>query len=173
MKIIAMAAVLMLLVVNIGMAFQNEPEGFRGEKWGDLPTADMIPTNCENDKWNECFYLPNEQMTIGSVEFSKIIYSYYYTNRGLMSITLIFKSFADKEDYELLKASVSSKFGKPTKETMPFLAWKDLWIGDRTVIELNFKVFGGGYLKFYNPKLTAQKKKTDVQKEITEAADDF
>lgn len=167
-------AILILLSLNVAFAFQNEPDGFRGLKWGDPPTEDMIVTEFLNEKedaWNQCFYRPNDKMFIGSVPVLKITYSFYYSEPAkLMSVTMLFEK---QDDYELLKTILEGTFGKTTKSTMPFFAWKDLWIGGRTVIELSFKVLGKGKLKFYSPQILKQKKKTDEQKEIDEAKGDF
>ncbi len=35
---ILLVIVLVFLITGIGFAFQNEPDGFRGLKWGDAPT---------------------------------------------------------------------------------------------------------------------------------------
>lgn len=157
-----------------GFAFQNEPEGLRSLKWGDEPTANMVSTNCVNereDSWNDCFYLPDNKLAIGGGPLTQIVYSFYYSEPPrLMSVTLLFK---EKENYDLLKTICEEIFGKATKSTMPFFAWKDLWIGRRTTTELSFKVIGDGYLKFFSPQILAEKKKTDEAKEIEEAKGDF
>ncbi len=41
-KVIMVAMVLVLMITGASFAFQNEPEGFRGLKWGDAPTEDMV-----------------------------------------------------------------------------------------------------------------------------------
>lgn len=39
--LILVTAILTLLSPNMVFAFQNEPDGFRGLKWGDPPTESM------------------------------------------------------------------------------------------------------------------------------------
>ena len=41
-KIILLSILLIFLITGTGFAFPNEPDGFRGLKWGDKPTEDMI-----------------------------------------------------------------------------------------------------------------------------------
>jgi hypothetical protein len=45
MKKISLSLLVVLLFIfalaSIAQAFQNEPDGFRGLKWGDPPTEDM------------------------------------------------------------------------------------------------------------------------------------
>jgi len=44
------ATILVFSLVDVGLTFQNEPEGFRGLKWGDPPTEDMEFLR-EEDQW--------------------------------------------------------------------------------------------------------------------------
>jgi len=176
-RVISGMAVLLLALSVGAFAFQNEPEGFRGLEWGDPPTEDMISTDCLNkkeDKWNKGFYRPDDKLAIGSVPLSKIVYSFYYSEPpGLMSVTLIFE---EKENYDLSKTILEGIFGKATKSTMPFLTWKDVWIGEKTTIELKYArsiLSIEGHLKFFSPQILAEKKKTDTPKEIEEASGDF
>lgn len=174
MRIMVLILCFFLLLISAALAFYNEPDGFRGLKWSDLPTDDMIPIKCiskKEDKWNQCFYRPNDKMAIGSVPFYRIVYSFYYSEPAqLMSATL---SFREVDDYKILETILKATFGEPTKSTTPLFAYEDLWVGNRTVIELHCAIFGDKYLKFHNPQILAEKKKTDKQKEIDEAQDDF
>ncbi len=177
MKKITVVGTMVWLVLGLTVgiyAFQDEPEGFRDLKWGDPPTWDMVDTesaNAKEDVWNDCFYRPDDKMAIGSVSFFRIVYSFYYSEPPkLMSVTL---SFSEVDEYETLKMVLEAKFGKATKSTKPLFAYKEIWKGETTIIELNCPIFGHKYLKFYSPEILAEKKKTDKRKEIEEAQDDF
>ncbi len=113
-----------LVLSSIGIAFQNEPEGFRRLKWGDPPTEDMVLwgegeiigkylvapgiSSYEGEKiYTRC----NEEMSIDDVRINLILYSFH---RDRFKSVYIY--FRGRENYERLKASFIGRFGPGEKQ---------------------------------------------------------
>lgn len=81
MRVIA-GALIIVLVVSLGaFAFQNEPDGFRGLKWGDSPTEDMV-FKFEDSQLSHAYTRPTDKLSIGDAKFTYIDYSFYTPPRG-------------------------------------------------------------------------------------------
>jgi len=134
-------AIVVFSLAGIGLAFQNEPEGFRGLKWGDSPTEDMVIDTVEDLRmW--CTR-DNERLYIGPAEIERIRYVFY---KGEFAWVLIepkhFKE-QDLEDVLVLKfgnaEDVSSTWRGHVDYAGVYTRVKDVtytWLGERT--EINF-----------------------------------
>lgn len=115
-----------LLLTKIGLAFQNETDGFRGLKWGDPPTPAM-EFGTDQNKWMSLYRNPNDKLELGDAQFYMIIYQFYMpsnaTVRRLLGVGLYFK---DKENFELLEIICKAKFGEPTKKGFYEFNWASL-----------------------------------------------
>jgi len=83
--------VLIFLITGITFAFQNEPDGFRGLKWGDAPTEDMTflgevteyvidnypKTTITNTKTNS-YYKRNEKINMEKQRDGSLFYKNNY-----------------------------------------------------------------------------------------------
>ncbi len=66
----------LILALPLGaFAFQNEPDGFRGLKWGDPPTEDM--EYFDTIEGNQSYVLFEEKNSFGDVELEQIFYVFY------------------------------------------------------------------------------------------------
>lgn len=101
-------------------AFENEPEGFRGLKWGDPPGEEMIkylslpPVNY--------YKLPDESLSLGNVELYQIGYQFLVSPEGeaFMMVGLYFRGEAN---YDLMKIICKEKFGEEEEEWYQMSWW--------------------------------------------------
>ncbi len=116
-KVVMTAIAFFLLLLTTGaMAFQNEPEGFRGLKWGDPPTEDMA-------LWDvvvglDLYILPGEKLSLGEAELVLITYCFYEDR--FMEVNL---HFLELDNYALLKEICRTKFGKELEQSASDLYW--------------------------------------------------
>ena len=70
-KVILLSVILILIITVIGFAFPNEPDGFRGLKWGDEPTEDMF--FCGQNIYTGNSYIKiDDKLNIGSAKLDRI-----------------------------------------------------------------------------------------------------
>lgn len=108
---------LIVLALSLGVfAFQNEPDGFRGLKWGDPPTEDMA-------YWElvvglDLYILPGEKLSLGEAKLEIITYCFYEDR--FMEVNL---HFLGLENYKLLMEICRTKFGKEVEHSASNLYW--------------------------------------------------
>lgn len=108
-----------MVVAGIGFAFQNEPGGFRGLKWGDAPTEDMVFLHqvVENRYFDNGNYyykgLLVEKLHIGSAKINHISYIFNLYSNQFYKVNLFFNGGTN---FEILKIICEGKYGKPTHE---------------------------------------------------------
>ena len=169
-KIIILSIILIFLITGIGFAFQNEPDGFRGLKWGDAPIENMHlfaqSVNTQNS-----YYRKDDKLKIGNAEFSNIWYVFNLYSNQFYKVQLILYS---KNNYNISKIILEGKFSEPTyvfeKKDYSSL----LWIGEKTEINLyyNYKEHKG-WLIIKSMKIHAEKPEDNKQKELEKAKEDF
>lgn len=111
------------LLINMGFAFQNEPDGFRGLKWGNPPTKNMVFYDNFGENVN-IYFLLGEKLSIGRAQFRKIHYWFY--DKRLAAVSM---NFDGKENFDLLESICQYRFGTETtriEDTMYefYLVWK-------------------------------------------------
>ena len=125
----AIAGVLIIvLVLSVGaFAFQNEPEGFRGLKWGDPPSEEMeFDCSIKDLDW---YKLPGDKNQIGDAYFYATRYTFF--EEKFAAVYLLF--FSEK-NYKYLEALCQSKFGEARKEGF----YEYSWWGDLASITLSY-----------------------------------
>lgn len=175
---ISLAIVLIFLITGMGFAFQNEPDGFRGLKWGDVPTEDMTflyQISYKEDHLKDIngnkYYKSKDNPYIGSVKLYKIEYTFNLCSNQFYKVEA---SFSDEINYNILKIIFEEKFGEPTKKEKYFLYWG----GDKAYIHILFN--STGYGKGYG-HLSIQSREIrpgdppeiNKQKEVEKAKEDF
>ncbi len=166
--VVALAALIILALSVSSFAFQNEPDGFRGLKWGDPPTEDMVFIG--RDKYGENQYeLPDENLQIGEVELERIEYKFFDDGKSerLMSVMIQTEDKYSKYNYELLKKLCKLKFGEEVYEES---SRRIIWASTKTLVYLSYdqyyKVVSGYLSLSYSPiKGEYQKAKEDVLRE--------
>lgn len=110
-------AVMVLVLAVEAFAFQNEPEGFRGLKWGDPPTEDMEKES-EIGMGIVIYERLDDKLSLGDVELDYIFYVFYQDK--FMRVSL---HFSGKSNYELLEMICRQKFGKKSSGKLYELHW--------------------------------------------------
>lgn len=120
-KKILLVIVLVFLVAGIGfasqdeIAFKNEPDGFRGLKWGDAPTEDMVFSYRVVSEYNiykgNYYYRKSDKLNIGSAELDSIKYIFNLYSNQFYKMQSI---FTGETNYNILKIILEGRFGKPT-----------------------------------------------------------
>ena len=130
---ILLAIVLIFLITGIGFAFQNEPDGFRGLKWGDAPTEDMVFFGQNVDK-EDLYHKENDKIEIRSVKLSNITYR-FYKKKEFIGVS---GEIISDDDYSILEIFCREEFGKPSKEGPVGVTGTDMleWCGEKSRISL-------------------------------------
>jgi hypothetical protein len=116
-----------LLILFIGtfsitlFAFQNEPDGFRGIKWGTKieNLNDMKFLGKALNKDRTLYTTDNDKLQIGGAKLKRIIYFFW---KGKFSG--VFIRAKGIENWEALKQAVFAKFGESWQENQPYI-----WLG--------------------------------------------
>lgn len=161
-----------LIVASTGYAFQNEPEGFRGIKWGDLRGEDMVfyaKTEGNDDLlW---YKKENDKMQIGEAKLEKIIYGFYKNRFMEVRIELDYEhgggSITSRKNS--LEDIVNLKFGNGKKS----ISWTNgivtlyeyEWVGDIATVTLWRRE---GELQIYSTKIRNEEKEDTRRKEEEE-----
>ena len=154
----------LVLALSLGaFAFDNEPEGFRGLKWGDPPAEDM---EYFKNPFEICYTLPYDKMSIGNAQFYMIIYVFYqdrFLGTGLY--------FEAKENYDLLEIICKERYGE--KELQEGFYTLD-WVGQKSYITLYYDIVEEkGVLVLNSKVITLEKFEADKKKEAEKAEGDW
>ena len=129
-----------VLLVGPGLTFQNEPEGFRGLKWGDPPGEDMIDERKHKDNADWVWYDRSEEfLQIGKATLWRSPSYGFYKGKFFYVSILIAGETRNSNPYELLKDVLILKFGRGV--------WKPpvtSWFGDTTTVKLEEGRWGWG-----------------------------
>ena len=135
MRRITLVGILVVAFTWCGMAFafQNEPGGFRGLKWGDPPTEEM--KFLQDFRETAIYENPSEEQKLGEAKFYSILYSFYLppniATKQFMTVALYFRG---KENFGILETICKAKFGEPTREQYQEFWWSSL----KSTVELTY-----------------------------------
>ncbi len=134
--------ILVLALPVNSFAFQNEPDGFRGVKWGDPPRWDMSQLLSSNPGSDSQTYKisSGENLQIGGAELESIEYNFY--KREFLGVLIVTKLWERERNHaESLKDVVELKFGLGEKYS-DFTTVRNSnitkyrWTGDKATINL-------------------------------------
>ncbi|MEA1965190.1 MAG: hypothetical protein U9O41_08755 [Candidatus Aerophobetes bacterium] len=171
MKKLAIATLIILAVLtNTALAFQNEPDGFRGLKWGD-PPGEELKFLTKLDEWMMGYRNPIDKLKLGDAHFYMILYQFYSPPNAdvkkFMSVALYFK---DKENFNILETICKVKFGKPTNEGFYNLGWISL----SSMVSLKYDgIDEEGYLALGSMPIFKQYTQEKEKKQAEEAEKDW
>jgi len=183
-RVISLSVILIFLITGIGFAFQSEPDGFRGLKWGDAPTEDMTflgetseyiinnypETTITNTKTN-IYYKRNEKNNIGSAKLYNIFYKFNLYSNQFYKVMCV---FYNKDNYNILKIIFIGEFGKPTYTDKGKNKYFLKWVGDKTGVQLYYNPKENkGWIGFKSTEIRPEKIEDNKQKEIEKAKEDF
>ena len=184
LAILLLASILILLITGTGFAFQNEPDGFRGLKWGDAPTEDMkflgetteyiignYPEPTITNTKTNCYYKRNEKNNIGSAELYNIFYNFNLYSNQFYKVMCV---FYNKNNYNILGIIFREEFGEPTYTDKGKNKYSLQWTGDKTEVQLYYNPKDNkGWIGFKSMKINPEKIEDNKQKELEKAKEDF
>lgn len=160
--------VLTFLLINMGFAFQNEPDGFRRFEWGNLPTEDMTFLGIIGEG-AKAYGLLGEKLQIGDAYLYAIIYIFSQTDR-IEKLTMVTLSFKNEDNYNILETICRGGFGEPTGKRFYELYWE----GSRTTIVLQYDMIEEeGTLALCSTLLVTELQKAQQRKQIERAEEDW
>jgi len=120
-----------LLIISVCVAipvfaFQNEPDGFRGIKWGtnisQLPDMGLT----EDDGGTKYYVKNNDKMKIGDADINQLVYG-FYKNRFCV-VAIVFDGYSN---FSKIKETLVNEYGKPDQpnELMAKYAWYGQTVG--------------------------------------------
>lgn len=163
-KVIIMVLVMVLLPLEVAFAFQNEPEGFRGLKWGDPPAEDMqVWRTTEYGKTE--YTRGDEKMSMGQAQLEFVCYSFFRDE-----FEAVFLHFEGEANFELLETICREKFGKPFEERYDKL----VWVSHKTGVSLEHSIIKrtGLLMIAYLPTLMISRE-AEKRNEAEEAEEDW
>jgi len=172
-KVILLSVILIFLITGMGFAFQNEPDGFRGLKWGDTPTEDMtfLYQSLAFLGNGNSYYRKDDKLNIGSAKLDRIFYRFTLYNYQFYKVTA---TFIYKISYDILKIICEGRFGKPTYMREKKDDYLLRWSGDKAKIYLYYDSRECiGWFIIENMKIHSEKPEDNKQKEIEKAKEDF
>ncbi len=165
-RIIVIGIVIWLvLALSVGaFAFENEPDGFRGLKWGDPPSKEMEYLDDIGGLKN--YTLPDDKMSIGSAKFYLIVYGFY--EGRFFGITLYFRG---ENNYDLLETICKERYGSEKLEE-GFYALD--WTGQKSFITLRYNIVKEtGFLLLNGTVIVLEKSAAEKKKEAEKAEGDW
>jgi hypothetical protein len=141
--IIALWVTILILPCN-SFGFQNEPDSFRGIKWGTNinDISGMTCFEC-NDKYQEFYIRKGDKMKIGDAEIKHISYG-FYKGRFLSAII----KFEEHNNFKILESTHLQLFGKGNKPNPDIEAY--YWRGRNVGIALEYDGMPNKGLVFYH-----------------------
>jgi hypothetical protein len=179
-RLVLLVGLIFLTVCIVGLAFPNEPDGFRDLKWGDAPTKYMdfyLQMVGENIDKGNIYKRKNDKKSIGSVEFYDIEYTFNLRSNQLYKIEATCSELNDvklNRDYNILKTILVERYGEPTRTLEKWLCWE----GDKTNIYIYYNSEKGYWLScrliFESVKICQEDlPEINIEKEIEKAKTDF
>ena len=148
------------------IGFKNEPDGFRGLKWGDAPTEDMTFVS-QSTYSGDTYYRKSDKLNIGTAELDLIFYNFNLYSNQFYEVSV---SFFGKNNYDNLEIIFEERFGKPTSEG-GYSMW---WDGKKAKIALTFDSDKGeGCFFITSMKIHPEKPEDNKQKELEKVKEDF
>ncbi len=163
-KVLVLAVVLVLALSAGAFAFQNEPDGFRGLKWGDPPSEKM--EYLDDSVGSKRYTLPDDKMSIGSAEFWMITYKFYEGRFFLVSLY-----FDGEDNYDLLETICRERYGR---EELEEGFYELSWLGQNTSITIYYDIAEeGGFLMLNSTVILSEQFDDEKKKEAEKAEGDW
>ena len=141
--IIAILILNLVFTLQTSWGFPNEPEDFRGIKWGtnikELP--DMV-FHVQSGK-SKVYFRKNDRLKIGAADLLQIWY--FFTKDRLYSVVVTFEEFSN---YNALKAEIFKMYG--AGYSLDRFMEKYRWMGSDIIIFLEYdEMKDEGRLSYY------------------------
>jgi len=143
----------LVLALSVGaLAFQNEPEGFRGLLWGDPPAEDMeFLSKLGNSDVYRCV---DEKMALGSAQFYLIAYLFW--QERFEAVALYFRG---EKNHDLLGKICKQRYGE---DELQRGFYEIKWEGSKAFVMLTYdSIEEEGFLSLASTGLTLVKQKAE------------
>lgn len=159
-------ALVLFLAFSLGaFAFQNEPDGFRGLKWGDPPGEDM-ELFIDVDDRTTGYILPGDKMFLGSVSLYAVGYM-FYENR-FVGAAMYFKG---EDNYDLLETICKQRYGE---EETDIGFYEITWMGQKSFIVLKYDyIEEEGNLSLNSTLIAVERSQAEQKEEAEKAEEDW
>jgi len=140
--------VILLIVPQASYAFQNEPDGFRGIKWGtEIKTLKDMKLK-EDDGDSKFYKRKDDKLKIGDADLQYISYSFYKNQFYLVMI-----GFQSLTNFTKLKETLFEQYGEGNR-TNRFME-RYFWFGADVSITLDYNEIRetGSISYFFKPIL--------------------
>jgi len=132
-RVMLLVGLLFLTICIVGVAFPNEPDGFRDLKWGDAPTEDMVYFG-KNDIKHDLYHKEGDKIEIWGVNLDEFAITYRFYEKRFIGAGFEIKT--DK-DYDQLESFCRRTFGEPI-ERGEYMLDSPKWLGEKTQITLTY-----------------------------------
>lgn len=145
-KVIVSGFVIILLIQPLLFALKNEPEGFRGIKWG-TNIAELPDMRLLEDAGNSKYYIrKNDKMKIGDADLERVVYGFYEERFFAVLI-----DFNELSNFLKIKETLFQQYGvcfRPNEFTELYY-----WMGIDVYIGLKYNEFlaKGDVVYFFKP----------------------
>jgi len=135
--------IIILLFPLFISAFQNEPEGFRGIKWGaniaELPDMSLAEDSGET----KYYHRENDEMKLGDAAIERLAYGFY---KGKFFMVLI--EFNNFSNFSLMKEAFTHLYGEGDRKSKLLEDYS--WHGETVDIMLQYKgISEVGYVAYW------------------------
>ena len=155
-------SIFLCLISYTATAYQSEPDGFRGIKWGSSSKS-LSKEFTMVDKGS--YYKKNEKLKIGGAKLEFVGYMFYKNKFYTGAVKT-----KGKENKSALIAAFKSKFGKPTNDDK---SGNMSWYGKKASITLNCNMFTHRCLALIQSTQISLKLSADKKKEAESGKNDF
>jgi len=157
---------MLLLAGYRAYAFQNEPDGFRGIKWGvnigKLSSMKLI----EDGEEVKYYALKNDKMQIGDAELDAIAYGFYKSRFYMVGI-----KYHAYSNYSAIKETLIQQYGPGSRPNK--YVEKYFWFGDNVSVTLQFNEIQETGVLWYLYKPIDEESERDVKEKAKEGARDL
>lgn len=120
--LLSVVTVIVLALSAGGFAFENEPEGFRGIKWGGSPTEEMVLFYQQGPSFAS-YVRPGDKLSIGDAKLTHISYHFYTPSEEDAQLFEVLITFNGVVNYSFLEVICEEKFGPPILKDSSKLGW--------------------------------------------------
>ena len=154
------------LLPLLAFAFENEPDGFRGIKWGTDLNEMWEMTLIKYNGAEQIYIRERDELSIGGATLKELKYMAY--KHKLLGVWIAFDGYMN---FTKLKDTLSQEYGNPQKPN----TYTDeyYWFGANVLIGLRYdKIAKKGNINyFYKPIF--ERRKRDIKNEAKKGATDL
>jgi hypothetical protein len=156
--ILGFLLIITFCITTPAFAFQNEPDGFRGIKWG-TNISELRDMGLVEDVDDLKYYSrKDDKMKLGDTDIEQIRYGFYKDRFYTVKI-----SFSEFSNFTRLKATFIDQYGLGYKLYSKLEDYS--WVGSTVSIVMDYnEILGKGRIIFFFKPISEEKKADDIQR---------